>query len=78
VYVPAVRPVTLAAVCPLFQLYVYGPVPPEALAVALPLFPPKHDTFVCAVILVLIVPPPLVIANVLVLVQPVLSVTVTV
>ena len=40
VYVPAAKPVAVAVVCPLLQLYVYGDVPPEALTVAVPLLAP--------------------------------------
>lgn len=49
VYVPAVRPVAVAAVPPEgVQLYVYGDVPPEAATVAVPVAPPKQLTSVCA------------------------------
>jgi hypothetical protein len=42
VYVPATRPEAVAAVPPLGdQEYVYAPVPPPALHVAVPLFPPQ-------------------------------------
>ena len=48
VYVPAQRPVAVAAVPPEgAQAYVYIPVPPEATTVALPVHAPKHVTLTC-------------------------------
>ena len=47
VYVPTGNPVAVALVPPLgAQLYVYGPVPPVAFTVALPVLPPKHCSFI--------------------------------
>ena len=46
VQVPAVTPVMLAVVAALLHEYVYGAVPPVALAVAEPLFPPLQLMFV--------------------------------
>lgn len=50
VQTPAVRPVTLGVPSPVglpgVQLYVSVPVPPEAVALAAPLLPPKQATFV--------------------------------
>ena len=46
---PAARPVRLALVWPLLHKYVYGAEPPDALAVAVPLFPPKQLTSVLEV-----------------------------
>ena len=40
VYVPATKPVAVAVVCPSLQEYVYAPVPPEGVAVAVPSLPP--------------------------------------
>jgi len=57
--------------------YVYGPVPPATETVAEPLLPPKHETFVEAVI-VAVAPAAFVTLTVLVIVQPFASVTVTV
>jgi hypothetical protein len=41
--------VRLALVWPLLHKYVYGAEPPDALAVAVPLFPPKQLTLVLEV-----------------------------
>ena len=50
VYVPAANPVAVAAVPPDgAQTYVNGLVPPEGVAVAVPLVPPLQLMFVCAV-----------------------------
>ncbi len=46
VYVPAVNPVAVAAVCPPVQAYVYGAVPPLAVTVAAPVLAPLHNTFI--------------------------------
>ena len=46
VYVPAVNPLMLEDVPPVFQEYEIDPLPPETLADAVPLFPPKHETLV--------------------------------
>ena len=48
VYVPALSPVAVGVVCTgvVFHEYVYGAVPPVAFTVAVPLFPPLHNTFV--------------------------------
>jgi len=53
VHVPAVRFVALALVCTgaVFQLNPYGAVPPDTDTVALPVFAPKHPTFVWALTL---------------------------
>jgi len=53
VHVPAPRPVALDDVCTgvVFQLYVYGPVPPVALIEALPVLAPKQPTLACALTL---------------------------
>jgi hypothetical protein len=47
--VPADKPVAVAVVFTgvVFQLYVYGAVPPAGVAVAAPLVPPLQETFVC-------------------------------
>ncbi len=47
-YVPAARPVAVAPVCTgdVFHEYVYNPVPPLTVAVAVPVAPPLQDTFV--------------------------------
>jgi len=75
---PAVSEVPVAPVPPVgVHAYVYGLVPPATETVADPLFPPKHDTFVDAVI-VAVVPAAFVTLTVLVIVQPFASVTVTV
>src|SRR5688572_30292071 len=77
VYVPAVRPVALALVPPEgAQLYEYAGVPPPAVAVALPVFPPKQRTGVMVAETVSNVG--CVIVTVAVLVHPLASVTVTV
>ena len=54
VQVPAVRLVAVALVCAgeVFQLKVYGAVPPFAAMVALPVACPKQPTLVCALMLV--------------------------
>jgi len=48
-YVPTDNPPTLAVPCPVpgagDQKYVYDGTPPDCVAVAVPLFPPKHETF---------------------------------
>jgi hypothetical protein len=74
VYEPAVNPVTLEVVCPLLHVYVYAVVPPEGVTEAVPLFPPLHDTFVCAV--VVDIAAGCVIVTVVVYVHPFLSFTV--
>ena len=49
VYVPAINPVALAPVPPEgAHAYVYVPVPPVAVTVALPVAAPLHRIFVCA------------------------------
>ena len=48
VYEPAAKPVAVAPVAALLQAYVFVPVPPVEVAVAEPLAPPLHNTFVCA------------------------------
>jgi hypothetical protein len=49
VYVPAASPVAVAAVPPVgVQTYVYVPVPPVPLTVAVPFDPLSQETFVCA------------------------------
>ena len=50
-YVPATNPVAVAVVCPLFQLYVYGDVPPVCEAVACPSFNPLQLTLLSVVAL---------------------------
>ena len=54
IHVPAESPVAVAEDCAgvVFQLKVYGPVPPDTAMVALPVAPPKHKTLVCAFTLV--------------------------
>ena len=42
VYVPGQRPLTVELVCPPLHAYVYGAVPPETVAVAVPLQAGKH------------------------------------
>ena len=61
---------------PVFQLYVYGPLPPEAVAVTDPVVP--LQTMFVVTTLVAVNPPLLVILVVVVLLQPLASVTVTV
>ena len=48
---PALRLVAVLLLWPLLQLKVYGAVPPDALRIALPLFPPLHETFVLLLML---------------------------
>ena len=48
-YTAAGSPVMVDVVAPLLHKYVYGAVPPDALAVAVPLFPPKQLTSVLEV-----------------------------
>lgn len=48
VYEPAARLVAVGVVCPLLHRYWNGAVPPVTFIVAVPLFPPKQDTFVNA------------------------------
>ena len=52
-YDPAANPVAVAPVCTgvVFQLYVYGAVPPDTLTVASPLDSPKHPAFFTLLIL---------------------------
>jgi hypothetical protein len=80
VHEPAVRPVTEGVPSPVglpgVQLYVYGPVPPEALTVAEPLLPPKQRIFAEAV-MVAVGEPAFVIVMVRVIVHPFASVTTT-
>jgi hypothetical protein len=61
----------------LFHEYVYGPIPPVAVAVADPVLPPKQAMFVDAEIEA-VGPPELVTTATAVVVQPFASVTVTV
>src|SRR5438270_13997396 len=51
-YGPALTPLAVALVCTgvVFQLNVYGAVPPLPLAVALPVLPPKQSTSTCPLI----------------------------
>lgn len=52
VYVPAARPLAVAAVPPLGdQAYEYAGVPPVTVTVAEPVLPPLQATFVCAPVL---------------------------
>jgi hypothetical protein len=44
VYVPTARPVAVALVLALFQVYVYGETPPDGTAVNVPLASPLHVT----------------------------------
>ena len=70
----------VAVVCTgvVFQLYVYGAVPPVAVTVAEPVVPPKQFTFVVAVMLAASAAAGSVIVVVAVVVQPPASVMVTV
>ena len=78
VYVPAPSPLAVAPdIPPGVQLYVKVPVPPLALAVAVPLLPPLQLTVVVD-IPVIVAPPLLLTTDANVLVQPLLSVMVTV
>ena len=54
VYGPAISPVAVAVVCTgsVFHEYVYGPVPPAEVAVAVPVAPPKHFTLTWIVVTV--------------------------
>ncbi|CAM4361473.1 hypothetical protein FLTE109939_07355 [Flavobacterium terrigena] len=55
VYDPAARPDAVVPVPPDGdQEYEYGAIPPEGITVAVPLEPPKQDTFVCDPVAVLI------------------------
>jgi hypothetical protein len=77
VYVPAARPVAEEPVPPLgAHEYVYGAVPPEATTVAEPVVPPLQSTFTCEPVVASA--GGCVMLNVLVVVQPFASVTVTV
>jgi hypothetical protein len=53
-YEPAVKPVAVVVDWDgvVFHEYVYGVVPPEAVTVALPLFPPLQSMFTCVVVAV--------------------------
>ncbi len=74
---PTTRPLAVAAVPPLGdQEYVYGPVPPLGVTVAVPLEPPLHETLVLEVVAVIAVG--WVIVTVLVVEYELASVTVTV
>ena len=78
VYVPALRPVPIAFVPPVgAHDYVYGAVPPVALAVAVPVEPPLHSTPVLPVILA-VTAEGCVTVTVAVSVHPLWSVTTTV
>ena len=77
VYVPAARPDAVAPVPPEDQRYVYGGVPPLPVTVAEPLLPVKQLTFVIAVIDEIKSVGSVIITEVVV-VQPRLSVTVTI
>jgi hypothetical protein len=46
VYVPGNRATAVEVICPTFHKYVYGLVPPAAVAVAVPSPPPLHVTSV--------------------------------
>ena len=76
-YVPAAKPVAIAAVWPLFHRYVIMPVPPVPAAVAEPFAPPKQLTFVEALMLTDTAEAGSEIITVAVSVQPLASVTVT-
>jgi hypothetical protein len=77
VYVPAQRPVVVAAVPPEgAHEYVYGAVPPEATTVAEPVHWPLQRMFTCEPVVV--IAGGCVIVYVLVIVHPFASVTVTV
>ena len=76
-YVPAVRPVAVAEVWPLFHKYVIVPVPPVPVAVAEPFEPPKQLTFTEVGIVTATALTGWVIVTVAVSVQPFESVTVT-
>ena len=75
-YVPAVRPVAVAKVWPLFHRYVIVPVPPVPAAVAEPFEPPKQLTFTEALIVTATALAGCVIVTLAVSVQPFESVTV--
>ena len=77
-YVPAVKPVAVAEVWPLFHRYVMVPVPPVPAAVAVPSEAPMQETFVHALIVTATALAGCVIVTVAVSVQPLASVTVTV
>src|SRR6476646_4191662 len=78
VYVPAVSEVAVVPVPPLGdQDWVYGELPPETVTDADPLFPPKHETFEITVVDA-VGDKLLFTATEFVLVQLLLSVTVTV
>ena len=72
--------VAVAPVCTgvVFQLYVYGAVPPVAVTVAEPVVAPKQFTFVVAVMLAVSAAAGSVMVAVAVIVQPPASVMVTV
>ena len=76
-YVPAVRPVAVAEVWPLFHKYVIVPVPPVPEAVAEPFEPPKQLTFTEVGIVTATALAGCIIVTVAVSVQPFESVTVT-
>jgi hypothetical protein len=76
-YIPATRFVAVAVVCPLFQRYVYGDVPPVTTTVAFPLFAPKHKGLL-KVLMLAEGPAILPIVTGAVIVQKLRSVTVTV
>ncbi len=76
-YVAALKLVAVGVVCPLFQRYVYAPVPPLGVAVAVPFAPPLQDTFVPVTVTVTPVAGWVIMA-LEVVVQPFASVTVTV
>ena len=78
-YEPEIRPLIEAVVRTgiVFHEYIYGPVPPAGVAVALPSEPAKHDTSTEAIV-VLSAAAGSVMFTVSVSVQPLLSVRVTV
>jgi hypothetical protein len=77
VYVPAVNPPAVTVVCKVgFHEYVYGTVPPAALTVERPLFPPLQVTFTLVKELVMMAGSVITIEAVAI--QPFPSVTVTV
>lgn len=78
VYVPAARLLAVGVLPPDgAHEYVYGPVPPEGAAVAVPLLLPKHK-MLAEVVMDAVMPPEFATVVVAVVVQPFASVTVTV